>query len=50
MVSTSSLHIDHLSPMRVKIPKGNQYVIVVMDEFSRFTWVCLTKEISDALR
>ena len=41
--------MDLCGPMRVKIPKGKQYLFVIVDDFSRFTWVLFLKEKSEAL-
>ena len=54
VVSTSRpielLHIDLCGPMRIKTPKGKQYILVVVDDFSRFTWTFFLKEKSEALQ
>nr|GFA96616.1 putative ribonuclease H-like domain-containing protein [Tanacetum cinerariifolium] len=33
------LHIDLCGPMRVQSIKGKRYVLVVVDDYSRYTWV-----------
>ncbi|GJZ83012.1 retrovirus-related pol polyprotein from transposon TNT 1-94 [Tanacetum coccineum] len=33
------LHIDFCGPMRVKSINGKQYVLVIVDNYSRYTWV-----------
>nr|GEZ50446.1 hypothetical protein [Tanacetum cinerariifolium] len=33
------LHMDLCGPMRIESINGNQYVIVVVDDYSRYTWV-----------
>nr|GEZ87532.1 hypothetical protein [Tanacetum cinerariifolium] len=33
------LHMDLCEPMRVKSIKGKRYVLVVVDDYSRYTWV-----------
>ena len=33
------LHMDLMGPMQVKSLGGKRYAYVVVDEFSRFTWV-----------
>ena len=52
-VSTSRplemLHMDLCGPMRVKSPKVKRYMFVIVDDFSRFTWVLFLKEKSEAL-
>nr|GEV67629.1 integrase, catalytic region, zinc finger, CCHC-type, peptidase aspartic, catalytic [Tanacetum cinerariifolium] len=36
------LHMDLCGPMRVKSVNGNKYIMVIVDDYSRFTWVkCL---------
>ncbi|GJZ79811.1 retrovirus-related pol polyprotein from transposon TNT 1-94 [Tanacetum coccineum] len=36
------LHMDLCGPMRVTSVNGNKYILVIVDDFSRFTWVkCL---------
>ncbi|GKA54915.1 retrovirus-related pol polyprotein from transposon TNT 1-94 [Tanacetum coccineum] len=34
-----TLHMDLCSPMRVQSIKGKKYILVIMDDYSRFTWV-----------
>jgi len=41
------LHIDLMGPMQVASIGGKMYVLVVVDDFSRFTWVNFIKEKSD---
>jgi len=41
------LHIDLMGPMQVASIGGKRYVLVVVDDFSRFTWVNFIKEKSD---
>jgi transposase InsO family protein len=43
------LHMDLCGPMRVKSPNGKKYMLVVVDDFSRYTWVAFLKEKSEAL-
>lgn len=54
MVGTSraieNFHIGLYGPMRIKTLKVNQYVVVIVDEYSRFSWVCTIKEKPDALK
>nr|GEZ77741.1 retrovirus-related Pol polyprotein from transposon TNT 1-94 [Tanacetum cinerariifolium] len=33
------LHMDLCGPMRVKSVNGKKYILVIMDDYSRFTWV-----------
>nr|GEW21086.1 hypothetical protein [Tanacetum cinerariifolium] len=33
------LHMDLFGPMRVKSVNGNKYILVIVDDYSRFTWV-----------
>ncbi|GJZ73849.1 integrase, catalytic region, zinc finger, CCHC-type containing protein [Tanacetum coccineum] len=33
------LHIDLCGPMRVASINGNKYILVIVDDYSRFTWV-----------
>ncbi|GJT74517.1 retrovirus-related pol polyprotein from transposon TNT 1-94 [Tanacetum coccineum] len=36
------LHMDLCGPMRVSSVNGNKYILVIVDDYSRFTWVkCL---------
>ena len=41
--------LDLCGPMRVKTPKGKQYLFVIVDDFSRFTWVLFLREKLEAL-
>jgi len=41
------LHMDLMGPMQVVSIGGKRYVVVVVDEFSRFTWVSFIREKSD---
>ncbi|GKF36993.1 retrovirus-related pol polyprotein from transposon TNT 1-94, partial [Tanacetum coccineum] len=34
-----TLHMDLCGPMRVQSIKGKKYILVIMDDYSRFTWV-----------
>ncbi|GJX80389.1 retrovirus-related pol polyprotein from transposon TNT 1-94 [Tanacetum coccineum] len=34
-----TLHIDLCGPMRVQSINGKKYILVIMDDYSRFTWV-----------
>jgi len=42
------LHIDLMRPMQVASIGGKRYVLVVVHDFSRFTWVNFIREKSDA--
>nr|GFB59067.1 hypothetical protein [Tanacetum cinerariifolium] len=33
------LHMDLCGPMRVESVKGKKYILVIVDDYSRFTWV-----------
>ncbi|GJY88303.1 retrovirus-related pol polyprotein from transposon TNT 1-94 [Tanacetum coccineum] len=33
------LHMDLCGPMRVESINGNKYILVIVDDYSRFTWV-----------
>nr|GEU91433.1 retrovirus-related Pol polyprotein from transposon TNT 1-94 [Tanacetum cinerariifolium] len=33
------LHMDLCGPMRVQTINGNKYILVIVDDYSRFTWV-----------
>ncbi|GKF19516.1 retrovirus-related pol polyprotein from transposon TNT 1-94 [Tanacetum coccineum] len=33
------LHVDLCGPMRVASIKGKKYILVIVDDYSRFTWV-----------
>jgi len=41
------LHTDLMGPMQVESIGGKRYVLVVVDDFSRFTWVNFIREKSD---
>ncbi|GJZ55558.1 retrovirus-related pol polyprotein from transposon TNT 1-94 [Tanacetum coccineum] len=34
-----TLHMDLCGPIRVKSINGNKYILVIVDDYSRFTWV-----------
>nr|GEV66074.1 hypothetical protein [Tanacetum cinerariifolium] len=39
------LHMDLCGPMRVESVNGKKYILVIVDDYSRFTWVkCLRKD------
>ncbi|GJZ23447.1 putative ribonuclease H-like domain-containing protein [Tanacetum coccineum] len=35
----NTLHMDLCGPMQVQTINGNKYILVIVDDFSRFTWV-----------
>ncbi|GJS41851.1 retrovirus-related pol polyprotein from transposon TNT 1-94 [Tanacetum coccineum] len=35
----NTLHMDLCGPMRVQSIKGKKYILVIVDDYSRFTWV-----------
>nr|GEW55028.1 retrovirus-related Pol polyprotein from transposon TNT 1-94 [Tanacetum cinerariifolium] len=35
----NTLHMDLCGPMRVQIINGKKYILVIVDDYSRFTWV-----------
>ena len=38
------LHIDLMGPTRVQSLGGKKYILVVVDDFTRYTWVVLLKD------
>ncbi|KAK2410077.1 putative mitochondrial protein [Trifolium repens] len=42
------LHMDLMGPMQVESLGGKRYVLVVVDDFSRYTWVNFIREKSDS--
>ena len=38
------LHIDLMGPARVQSLDGKKYILVVVDDFTRYTWVVLLKD------
>ncbi|CAM8943748.1 unnamed protein product [Rhodiola kirilowii] len=44
------LHIDLMGPMQVESYSGKRYVLVCVDDFTRFTWPCFLREKSDAVQ
>nr|GEV66644.1 hypothetical protein [Tanacetum cinerariifolium] len=34
------LHMDLCGPMRVALINGKKYILVIVDDYSRYTWVC----------
>nr|GEV71113.1 hypothetical protein [Tanacetum cinerariifolium] len=43
------LHIDLCGPMRVKSINGKKYILVIVDDYSRFTWVKCLRSKDEAL-
>nr|GEY88967.1 retrovirus-related Pol polyprotein from transposon TNT 1-94 [Tanacetum cinerariifolium] len=43
------LHMDLCGPMRVESVNGKKYIIVIVDDYSRFTWVKFLRSKDDAL-
>ena len=41
------LHIDLMGPARVQSLGGMKYILVVVDDFTRYTWVVLLKDKSE---
>ena len=42
------LHLDLMGPIRIKSLGGKRYIMVVVDDFTRYTWVILLRSKSDA--
>nr|GEW74004.1 hypothetical protein [Tanacetum cinerariifolium] len=42
------LHIDLCGPMRIASINGNQYVLVIVDDYSRYTWVYFLRSKDEA--
>ena len=42
------LHIDLMGPARVQSLGGKKYILVVVDDFTRYTWVVLLKDKTEA--
>ncbi|XP_022843115.1 uncharacterized protein LOC111366633 [Olea europaea var. sylvestris] len=42
------IHMDLMGPSRTESLGGKRYILVVVDDFSRFTWIELLREKSDA--
>ena len=42
------LHIDLMGPARIQSLGGKKYILVVMDDFIRYTWVVLLKDKTEA--
>ena len=43
------LHIDLMGPARIQSLGGKKYILVVMDDFTRYTWVVLLKDKVESL-
>ncbi|GJZ56278.1 retrovirus-related pol polyprotein from transposon TNT 1-94 [Tanacetum coccineum] len=43
------LHMDLCGPMRVASVNGKKYILVIVDDYSRFTWVKLLRSKDEAL-
>nr|GEY84231.1 hypothetical protein [Tanacetum cinerariifolium] len=43
------LHMDLCGPMRVESVNGKKYILVIADDYSRFTWVKLLRSKDEAL-
>ena len=52
MIATSRrlelLHVDLMRPTRTEILEGKRYIMVIVDDFSRYTWVKFLREKSEA--
>jgi hypothetical protein len=42
------LHMDLMGPTRTASLGGRKYILVVVDDYSRFTWAIVLREKSDA--
>ena len=42
------LHIDLMGPTRTESLRGKRYIMVIVDDFSRYTWVEFLREKSEA--
>ena len=42
------LHIDLMGPTKVQSLSGKKYILVVVDDFTRYTWVVLLKDKAEA--
>ena len=44
------IHIDLCGPKRSKGLQGEQYFMLLIDDYTRMTWVCLLNKTSEAFR
>ena len=42
------LHLDLMGPIRTEFHGGKRYIMAVVDNFTRYTWVILLRSKSDA--
>ena len=42
--------MDLFDPSKIASYRGNYYVFVIVDDFSRFTWVLMIKHKNDVLK
>ncbi|GKD37127.1 retrovirus-related pol polyprotein from transposon TNT 1-94 [Tanacetum coccineum] len=42
------LHMDHCGPMHVESINGKKYILVIVDDYSRFTWVKILRSKDEA--
>ena len=42
------LHIDLMGPTSVQSLGGKRYILVVMDDFAKYTWVVLLRDKAEA--
>ena len=42
------LHLDLMGPTKTESPGGKRYIMVMVDDFTRYTWVILLQSKSDA--
>jgi hypothetical protein len=47
-INLELLHVDLIGPTRTASLGGRKYILVVVDDYSRFTWALLLREKSDA--
>ena len=43
-----SLHLDLMGPTRIESLGGKRYIMVVVDDFTRYTWIILLRSKFDA--
>ncbi|XP_048443096.1 uncharacterized protein LOC125478705 [Pyrus x bretschneideri] len=44
------MHMDLVGPVQTESIRGKKYILVLVDDFSRFTWVAFLREKSDAFK